>query len=322
MQNIRITEDKSIMIDVFDYLQRYEDRFTQARWSDDKLICCSPFRDDHSPSFFVNLDNEWSGTWGDSGSKESGNFIELLSRLEDIGYSEAADKLLDEFYIKPYEVPMISAKVRVKTSHSVLEREVECFSEYLESRGISQRTQSAYHTWERDGVVGFPYISGRGACKAIKYRQVAHKNFYYESGDNSLKEVLFGFHLVYEQKPSTIFICEAEIDAMSVYEKGFVAVSLGNARISDAQVELIIKASPKTVVLALDEDEAGRITREDLKKALKGHCDIYFVQLPEGNDINDYVTTHDALPPLSKVKNKVRKKIGGEFLWSSKKYRK
>ncbi|MGN8821624.1 hypothetical protein ACTNC1_12160, partial [Atopobiaceae bacterium HCP3S3_A4] len=115
LDKIHLTKDILVMIDIPEYLSRY-DVWENAKWTDERLVCSSPFRPDYSPSFFVNFNNEFAGTWGDSGSGDSGNFIKLVSLLDETGYEEALDKLRDEFMLGAYDTPQISVGVTATQS--------------------------------------------------------------------------------------------------------------------------------------------------------------------------------------------------------------
>jgi len=92
LDKIHLTKDILVLIDIPEYLSRY-DCWENARWTDERLICSSPFREDSSPSFYVNFNNQWAGTWGDSGDGSTGNFIKLVAQLDDTSYEEALEKL-------------------------------------------------------------------------------------------------------------------------------------------------------------------------------------------------------------------------------------
>src|SRR5690625_4347048 len=97
MQTIKVG-NQHIQLDIVDELSSYN--FDNARWTSDKLIASSPFRDDKAPSFFVNLDGDYAGTWGDSGAYgdelSSGNFVKLIALLNGITYEDTADMLIDK----------------------------------------------------------------------------------------------------------------------------------------------------------------------------------------------------------------------------------
>src|SRR5699024_11841984 len=91
--------DKTVQIDIASELSDYH--FDNARWTANKLIASSPFRDDRAPSFFVNLSRELAGAGGDSGALDyeyaSGNFVKLIALLRGISYEVSADYVIDRY---------------------------------------------------------------------------------------------------------------------------------------------------------------------------------------------------------------------------------
>lgn len=297
---IHLTKDVAVLIDIPEYLQRYS-CWEHERWTDERLVCSSPFRDDNSPSFFVNFNNEWAGTWGDSGTGEAGNFIELVARLDSTDYEIAKDKLMEEFVVGAYETPAISINVKPKEGRDKFKEEPYSLSTYLLGRGISERTQKAYRTSEDSGQVRLPYIDGQGTWRAVKYRKTATKDFYYEAGNNHIKDLLFGHHLVYEENPRTVVVCEAEIDAMSAYEMGFIGVSLGAANFSESQARLLHKFGVENVVIATDNDYKGEYAANLISSTLKPYVNIYRAAMPEGYDMNQYWMENRKKPPFKLI---------------------
>lgn len=98
IENYNLGNGIVIQIDIAEYLQRFE--WENARWKEDRLIASSPFRDDGSPSFYVNFNNDWSGTAGDSGTGQTWNLVGLTAELYGITYEEAFEQLRDEFFVK------------------------------------------------------------------------------------------------------------------------------------------------------------------------------------------------------------------------------
>lgn len=311
IENYNLGNGIVIQIDIAEYLQRFE--WEQARWKEDRLICCSPFREDNSPSFFVNFNNEWSGTFGDSATGFTGNLVTLTAELYGITYEEAFEQLRDEFFVKPYEVPDISIKLKTPEVASSFDLPPVKFSGYLNDRGITLETQKAYRISEGDGAINLPYIDGSGIARAIKHRKIAEKDFWYESGTHSINDLLFGYHLIYEQKPSTLWICEAEIDAMSAYEMGYVGVSTGSAHISERQIELICKTGVTNIVIATDNDLAGNKASGEIVELLreKDQFNLYRALIPLGKDLNECLIKYSSKVKVKKLSHvgNLRKKI-------------
>src|SRR5690625_7239784 len=119
-----------------------------ARWTADKLIASSPFRDDNRASFFGNLTGDYAGTFADSGALDyeyaRGNFVKLIAHLRGISYEEACDYLLEKYgalyEIKPDEpIRLPSPQLREPFRHTYLEDKpvTQATSPYLLSRGIT-----------------------------------------------------------------------------------------------------------------------------------------------------------------------------------------
>lgn len=301
IENINIGKGVVIQIDIADFLTRFD--WSHERWKDDRLIASSPFREDNSPSFYVNFNNDWSGTWGDSGTGETGNLVSLVAELHGITYEEAWEQLRDEFFVKPYDVPEISINLKQREVPTTFELPKWRPSPYLERRGISHATQLDYMVNEADGQINLPYIDGSGLVRALKHRRVAEKDFWYQAGTQSINDLLFGYHLVYEKRPTTLFICEAEIDAMSAYELGYVGVSTGSAHISQRQVDLLLKTNITNIVIATDNDMAGNKAAQAIfdKLSNRGQFSIYRTILPDGWDLNDHLQRRGKLPKLKQL---------------------
>ena len=91
--------DRQIDVDIREELDQFE--WYSAKWTDDKLIASSPFRDDTAPSFYIDLEGEYAGIFGDSGAYdsyyESGTLPKLLAYLRNESYEDAVDYLLSKY---------------------------------------------------------------------------------------------------------------------------------------------------------------------------------------------------------------------------------
>lgn len=299
LDKVYLTKDIIIHLDIQSYLERFE--WHRPKWTEDRLIAASPLREDTHPSFYVNYQNEWAGTWGDSGSGESGNFIDLVARLHETDYETAFEMLKEEFWIKPYETPMIGVNLKLSKARSHFDIPNPNVSKYLLGRGISEATQEAYKTSENDGSVCFPYMNGMGIAQALKYRRTDSKDFFYEAGENHIRDMLFGMHLAYDLRPSTLVLCEAEIDALTAKELGFVGMSMGAANLIDNQIELIKKLGMGQIIIGTDNDEKGNATARDIEKAFGSDHKVFKYDIPQGYDLNQYWQEFKKAPKIIKV---------------------
>ena len=296
---IHLSKDIKIQVDIQSFLMEFE--WERAKWTEDRLIAASPFRDHNHPSFFVNFNNDFAGTWGDSGSGESGNFIELVSRLYETDYETAFEMLKERYWTRPYEAPAISVKLSVKKDKSIFDIPPHNTSKYLLGRGISEETQKLYRTSEDESKVCLPYINGMGLATALKYRRTDNKDFFYVAGNNHLKNMLFGYHMIYEKLPNTLVICEAEIDAMTAYEMGFMGISLGAANLIERQVDLIKKVDVKNIIIGTDNDEKGNLAAKSIDDAFWKTHKLFRYDMPSGYDLNQYWQEFHKAPPLKKI---------------------
>lgn len=170
---------------------------------------------------------------------------------------------------------------------------------YLNRRGISlERAQSE--------IMGFEpayYFSGYGERPAIIIMTSAY-SYVARNIDPNAPEgaryrkkgqtVLFGgASLPFAKTP--VFVTEGELDAISIRDAGGEAVALGSTANAGLLIEAVKGAKPaQPLILALDNDKAGREATEKLKTALE-QLQIVFT-LPAGlygdhKDANEALTT-------------------------------
>lgn len=290
-------------IDLEDELKEFH--WERERWTEDKLTACSPFRYDKSPSFFVNLQDigslEIAGTWKDSGGGTSGGFVDLMAHLMDTDHESALEYLLEKYAPVAYEEATKLHPWKDTKEFKPLFKMMHVPSGYLDSRGISWKTQRKLNVTAPPKKVAFQWCNPVGQVMAVKYRDIHSKIFSYEEGGYRINQCLFGIDQVYASKATTLWICEAEIDALTVWENGYASVALGGSSISDRQAEMILQSGVQRIVIASDNDKAGKDLAKKIKKKLYS-LDIYEVKWnQEGDDINAHYLREDKLPPVSKT---------------------
>lgn len=290
--NIR---NHSVEIDIAEELSQYDFGYN-ARWTADKLIASSPFRDDNRASFFVNLAGDYAGTWGDSGSIDEeysrGNFVKLIALLRGISYDEASDYLLEKYgalyEIKPGEpIRLPSPKLREPFRYTYIEDNpiIEATSPYLLSRGISEETQAIYGVGYDEAQPGFTAIPWHfgGKLANIMYRSTRGKYFFYADNGTPIKRLLFGI----DQAGESAVLVEGVIDAMSWQEAGYAAIAIGGAHTSREQAEIIKRSKIKRLYLGGDNDEQGRKLNAQVAKELRGYVELFEIDYEEEKDAND-----------------------------------
>jgi hypothetical protein len=266
-------------VDVKAEIEEFE--WYKPKWKGDRLIACSPFRDENSPSFAVNFDN---GTWIDSGGDgeyRKGNFVKLLAFLRGFSYEEAEDYLISLYSpqfgdLGKLELPSIDDWLGEKRNDKVFDRsELNPFAyshPYLERRGIPQNVQRAfdvgYDPTTKSVVLVWHDMKGR--IVSWKHRNVHNKFFWYVKGGQMIRNHLYGIHWVVKRGFKRIWIVESEIDALTLWSQGIPAVAIGTSYLSPEKKNIILKAGIEELVIATDNDKDGRKARRSIIEALSG----------------------------------------------------
>ena len=97
---------------------------------------------------------------------------------------------------------------------------------------------------------------------------------------------IFNEQALYSSK-KPIVVTEGELDAMSVMEVGGEAVAIGSTSVAKQFIEKIIKRKPvQPLILAFDDDAAGRKCTEVIKKGLL-EAEVLFTVFPDFSGYHD-----------------------------------
>ena len=163
--------------------------------------------------------------------------------------------------------------------------------DYLTNRGIELETiwhfklGFGYHypNGEPIACILIPYLSPDGILLVKKRSVPPHdKAFFREAGMDS---PLFNATCLVD-KEAPVYICEAELDAITLWQAGFtqvIAVSTGAKHIKDEWIALLEPF--QKIVMCYDEDTAGREGRRGLRQRL-GEDRVWTVHFQEKEDAN------------------------------------
>jgi DNA primase len=303
-------------------------RFTwyRAKWGNDRLISCSPFRYDTSPSFYVYLQDTttaFAGSWGDSGGEgeyKQGHFTQLLAFLMSVTESETLDYLLGEYasdWDGETELVVLIDRLRMSTARSCLPFSLlEPFkvpSDYLQSRGIGSETQRLYSVGydEASKQVLFPYIIPNGKLAAIKKRRVDSKIFSYAAGGAPIRELVYGLDIAYKSNAAIAIMAEAEIDAMYATDvTGVLGIGVGNSSLSNEKADAIKRSPIEELIIGSDNDAAGEKLKRTIIAKLSGHVKLSEISHLRGKkDLNEY--TRNELRSIIKNRKAIPPKLFG-----------
>lgn len=153
-----------------------------------------------------------------------------------------------------------------------------------------------------DQKINIPIYDPKGRLLYLRYRHLNNQPKF--SADKGSHPALFAAHKI--KKADTVVLCEGEPDCMRLWQEGIPAVT-GTSGVKTFSEKLAAPLAKKTVLLVLDNDEAGFSAVEKYVKVLQGvSATPKIVDLPKDyKDVSEYLTagfSKDdflALPQLS-----------------------
>lgn len=212
-----------------------------------------------------------------------GDFIDLVRRIERFETRDDAEIYLESRYgvtadvqeirfhlgaespqlsvarTEPaWEPPNESLLLRFKRPHPYL----------YEKRGITAEWQRFFEVGFWRGAVTFPWRDVDGTLITVKFRSVHDKKFwYYPRVPGGRKNTLvYGLYYATQRKLTSLWICESEIDAISLWQSGRPAVAIGGNQLSPAQARKLALAGVQELTLACDRDAGGNVAHELIRK--------------------------------------------------------
>lgn len=158
--------------------------------------------------------------------------------------------------------------------------------DYLKSRGIGEKYLNKLFRLGKNNNMLIPITDGKNVV-AIRYRDIEKRYLYSEKGSK-------GDYFINWQhitKRDYIIIVEGEIDLLSTLEAGFenvVSLPLGASDIKAVQNQKNWLLEFKKIIIAVDNDEAGKKSCEKILKELNWKKEeIYCVDMGEYKDFNE-----------------------------------
>lgn len=151
--------------------------------------------------------------------------------------------------------------------------------EYMEDRGISYDIYSLFGCGYDDErkLVWFPVRNWSGELTSVQTRSTVVKSYSNDSrgkrgsslyGEYELKQVGIS-------SKDRLWVCESPIDALTAWEHGEKALALMGSSLSREQEQILRRLDIRTLVLALDQDSAGRLGASKIRDRLK---DSYIIK--------------------------------------------
>lgn len=258
-----------------------------------KALC--PAHEDHSPSWSVNLS---TGKHNCFSCGFGGSFQLLVALVQDIHYTKAGT------WIRERKVKDAAAGVEINPAQEKRRRVLTEADMYrfgpppdwaCTARHFNVEEAEAYGIlWDADNKYWITPIRDPYTGKLWGWQEKAQdgRHFLNVPRDVEKSRALFGFQSV--RPGGTAVLVESPLDVAHIYAAGGVgAVSSYGVHVSDHQLGLLVDRVEE-VVLALDNDDAGRRETERLVAELPGRIKLRVFNY--GNVVtNRLVDVHGAL---------------------------
>jgi twinkle protein len=246
-------------------------------------------------SLGVHLSGHKAGVWADFTTGDSGDLIDLWGAVRRLSLKEAIGEVRAYLGVQTPSRVLNNSRAysrpqKPKCTAAKPESEVGA---YLKSRGLTAETLDAFRVAENaKGEIVLPSLRD-GELVFVKYLQVKRD----ENGKKKMRveadcePCLFGWQAVSPQSREVV-ITEGEIDAMSVFQLGFNALSIpfgggggDKQRWIDYEFENLERFD--VIYLALDADAAGKEATKIIAERLGvERCRVVDIPAPH-KDAND-----------------------------------
>lgn len=281
-------------INFLEELEPYLHKFENQKQVDGKFMSCSPFRDEKHPSFVLFLDK---GNWVDSGTGQKGYFTELLAYLSGDDVESIQNHLKEKYQgiVDPDELKLaLTFDLNSYSNNNICAfmvlSQYQFRHPYLNQRGVSENVQKGFRIgYDKDtNSVVIPWTDKKGSIVRLMFRAVQGKRFWYGKEGDRIKNHLFGLYHVHRKQSKTVWIVEAPIDCMYLWSQGIPSVATGTASISWEQLKLLKQSPTEELIIASDNDFAGRKFKNQLIDNLGGVFTLKYLEFPDGcKDVND-----------------------------------
>ena len=253
-----------------------------------------PFCGDQKSHFYIDQDE---GTFFCHKCSERGNLITLQKHYGDLKerktmnrpFTKSQGGIRQAFEDKDKPSTMPDGKEAIE-AHKQLLNDHDAMSYIIQTRGIGLETVKAFKVGLQIDSAGgrrltIPHYE-KGKLVNIKSRSLppAKKDF---RRVKDCQSILFNSDILAE-KPETVYICEGEIDALTLWDQGIknvIGITTGAGSFDPEWIDQL--QAVKKIILCYDPDEAGQKGAREAARRL-GYDRCFTVVLPDGQDVNEY----------------------------------
>ena len=249
------------------------------RQHDDEYLCHCPAhlsrtgKEDRNPSWWINAETGKHICFSCGFKGGIGTLIEQVQGIS----QEEAKRWIDEGYsdLNKRLEKALRTEVKEETVQPVTESMLSAFvdppKEALSDRGISLAAAMHYEIkWSEQSKSWITVIRDPIEGKLLGWQEKGHGSRFFKNWPTGVQKskCLFGYKQFVEQGLYRMVVVESPLDVARLLSVGvFGGVSTYGAIVSAAQINLI--RSAKSVLFALDNDEAGRKASLEMLNACK-----------------------------------------------------
>ncbi|MBF0445865.1 MAG: AAA family ATPase [Magnetococcales bacterium] len=239
-------------------------------------------------SLKVHMAGNKAGLWSDFASGESGDLISLWMACRGLGIGEALKEIKNWLGIKEPDF-VGHKKSYVRPAKPKCSKPISVVRDYLTTeRKISEEAITAYQVGEQDRTIVFP-SKRDGELIFLKYLAVDRVNGKKKTWVSpDCEPCLFGWQAIPEAARA-VTICEGELDAMTLWDYGYPALSVpfGGGKAGKHQwitTEFTNLDRFETIYLCFDQDSVGKESVIDLVDRLGMHrCRVVTLPRKDAN---------------------------------------
>ena len=265
--------------------------------NEEQFIIHCPFHEDRRESCSINLEK---GVWICFAGCGQGNLKYFIWKLS----GKSWDEINTEFESKAWELDfsLLDDLEEVTEPTSSYEKpetlEDVPTNHWIYNRGFTQETTMKWGCKVNEFLdfmipVEDQTLEIQGW---IARRKQAIPKYLFSKGF-AKSQSLFGINQLYETK--VLYVVEGALDCMWLSQFGYSSVAILGASVSQKQVDLISSLHPQEVVLALDNDDAGKKGIDKATLDMEGRFFISYLKLPKKfkdvQEISDVNTLHKVM---------------------------
>lgn len=264
------------------HLREYVESITQRSKSGQYVcpLCGSGTGANRTGAF--SIDNKNGGErWKCFSCNESGDIFDLVAKVEHVSSSNAARYVIDKYGSTSTEVGAMERRAAPASTASAPEAHDytvflnECAAalpgspaeSYLQARGLTTDTMQRFGLGydARKQTVTIPYDQQGSYYGQRSINPNAAGKHYNLRG---IQMPLFNAAALYSSAP-VVFVVESPLCAISITQEGGTAVAIsGTGGIARLKEQLERKPTAATLIVCLDNDEAGRNAKAEMETAL------------------------------------------------------